>query len=183
MGFCLFNNIAVAARHALDRPGIHRVLIVDWDVHHGNGTQDIFYEDPAVFYLSMHEHPQYPGTGMADETGRGEGAGTTLNLPMPAGREPSVYVGAFLNGLDRVLTSFSPNLVLISAGFDAGADDPLGGFTLTDADFATLTRQVVERTRGTADGRVVSLLEGGYNPVELGRNVASHLTALRDATA
>jgi len=183
MGFCLFNNVAVAARHGLDQPGIDRILIVDWDVHHGNGTQDIFYEDPSVFYLSMHEHPQYPGTGGVDETGSGEGAGTTVNLPMPAGREASVYVETLLCGVERALIGFSPDLVLLSAGFDAGVDDPLGGFTLTSADFAALTHEIVERTRATAAGRVVSFLEGGYNPVELGRNVVAHLEALCDATA
>lgn len=183
MGFCLFNNVGVAARHALARPDVERVLIVDWDVHHGNGTQDIFYEDPSVFFLSMHQHPLYPDTGMAHERGRGEGEGTTLNLPLPAGLAPERYVEALLDGLDRALAGFTPDLTLISAGFDAGVDDPLGGFTLTEADFATLTHEVVGRTGGSAANRVVSFLEGGYNPDELGRNVAAHLTALRDATA
>ena len=183
MGFCLFNHIAVAARHALTRPEIERVLIVDWDVHHGNGTQDIFYEDPSVFFLSMHQHPLFPGTGAAEERGRGPGEGTTLNLPLPAGLAPSRYVEALLEGLDRALARFEPELTLISAGFDAGAEDPLGGFTLASADFYTLTREVVGRTRATAQNRVVSFLEGGYHPDELGRNVVSHLTALRDATA
>lgn len=183
MGFCLLNNVAVAARHARARPGIERVLIVDWDVHHGNGTQDIFYDDPSVFFLSMHQHPFYPGTGMADERGRGEGEGTTLNLPLPPGLAPERYVAALLEGLDRALAGFAPDLTLVSAGFDAGAEDPLGGFTLTETDFVTLTREVVARTGGTARNRVVSFLEGGYNPGELGRSVVSHLTALRDATA
>ena len=183
MGFCLFNNIAVAARHARTRPGVERVLIVDWDVHHGNGTQDIFYEDPSVFFLSMHQHPFYPGTGMADERGRGKGEGTTLNLPMPAGLAPELYVETLLDGVERALSGFEPDLTLISAGFDAGAEDPLGGFTLTAADFATLTREIVARTASTSRNRVVSLLEGGYNPGELGRNIVSHLTALRDATS
>ncbi len=181
MGFCLFNNVAVAARHALARRDIDRVLVIDWDVHHGNGTQDIFYEDPAVFVLSMHQHPLYPGTGMADERGSGAGEGTTLNLPMPAGLEAPRYVGALLEGLDEALRSFAPDMVLVSAGFDAGAGDPLGGFTLTPGDFATLTHEVVGRTRDTARNRVVSMLEGGYNPDELGRSVVSHLTALNEA--
>lgn len=183
MGFCLFNHIAVAARHALARPEVDRVLIVDWDVHHGNGTQDIFYEDPAVFFLSMHQHPLFPGTGGAAERGRGAGEGTTLNLPMPAGLPAARYVEALFDGLDRALEDFEPDLTLISAGFDAGAEDPLGGFTLLPSDFDTLTHEVVGRTRATAGNRVVSFLEGGYNPDELGRNVVSHLTALRDATA
>ena len=148
MGFCLFNSIAVAARHALTRSGIERVLIVDWDVHHGNGTQDIFYDDSSAFFLSMHQHPFYPGTGMADERGRGEGEGATLNLPMSAGLAPERYVETLLDGLDRTLARFAPDLTLISAGFDAGAEDPLGGFTLTEADFTTLAHEVLGRTRG-----------------------------------
>ena len=183
MGFCLFNNIAVAAASLRARGEAERVLIVDWDVHHGNGTQDIFYEDPAVFFLSMHQHPLFPGTGGAAERGRGAGEGTTLNLPMPAGLPAARYVETLLDGLDRALEDFEPDLTLISAGFDAGAEDPLGGFTLLPSDFDTLTHEVVGRTRATAGNRVVSSLEGGYNPDELGRNVVSHLTALRDATA
>ncbi|MDX1394569.1 MAG: histone deacetylase [Gemmatimonadota bacterium] len=178
MGFCLFNNVAVAARHALEHEGVERILIVDWDVHHGNGTQDIFYEDPDVFYLSMHQHPFYPGTGLADERGRGSGEGTILNIPLPAGLEAERYTSALLDGLDLALGEFEPSLLLISAGFDAGIDDPLGSFTLTQDDFALLTREVVARTRPYTGGRVVSVLEGGYNPAELGRNVVAHLCAL-----
>jgi len=180
MGFCLFNNVALAARRALANPSVSRVLIADWDVHHGNGTQDIFYEDPSVFFFSMHQSPLYPGTGAATETGHGSGEGFTRNVPMAPGLPSSQYVGAFLEGLDHVLSGFKPDFVLISAGFDAGIEDPLGGFTLEQDDFAILTRAVVEKTRATANGRVVSFLEGGYNSVELGRNVASHLTTLRD---
>jgi len=182
MGFCLFNNVAVAARAAVSEGIARRVLIVDWDVHHGNGTQDIFYEDPDVFYLSMHQHPLYPGTGAAGETGRGAGEGATLNLPMSAGLPPETYVEALLGGLDRA-AGFGPELVFISAGFDAARDDPIGGFTLEPEHFARLTQEVVERTRATAGGRVVSVLEGGYNPEELGRCVTAHLTALTEAGA
>jgi len=178
MGFCLFNNVALAARRALSHADIDRVLVVDWDVHHGNGTQDIFYEDPDVFYLSMHQHPFYPGSGLATERGFGAGEGTTLNLPMPPGLPPADYVSAFIGGLETALATFEPDLVLISAGFDAAAEDTLGGFTLTETDFATLTRHVVRQTAGSADLRVVSVLEGGYNPGELGRNVVAHLQAL-----
>ena len=178
MGFCLFNNVAVAALHALRHDLVGRVLIVDWDVHHGNGTQDIFYANPDVFYLSLHQAPFYPGTGDAEERGEGPGAGTTLNLPMPPGLPAERYTAALLEGLDESLANFAPDLVLISAGFDAGIDDPLGSFTLTGDDFAELTTGVVERTRPSAKGRVVSLLEGGYNPAELGRNVVAHLRAL-----
>ena len=180
MGFCLFNNVALAAQRALQDPGVTRVFIADWDVHHGNGTQDIFYEDPSVFFFSMHQSPLYPGTGAVGETGRDAGEGFTLNLPMAPGLSSSQYVEAFLEGLERSLSVFNPDFVLISAGLDAGIEDPLGGFTLEQDDFAVLTRAVVEKTRGTAHGRVVSFLEGGYNSAELGRNVVSHLTALRD---
>lgn len=138
------------------------------------------YEDPAVFYLSMHQSPLFPGTGSAEETGAGDGEGLTLNIPMPPGLPPAEYVDALLDGLDEALDRFAPQLVLLSAGFDAGVDDPIGGFTLRETDFATLTRELVARTSETARGRVVSLLEGGYNPEELGRNVVAHLTALRD---
>jgi len=180
MGFCLFNNIAVAARTALAEKLARRVLIVDWDVHHGNGTQDAFYEDPDVFYLSMHQHPLYPGTGRPGETGRGAGEGTTLNLPMSAGQEPGRYVEALLGGIDRA-AGFAPDMVFISAGFDAARDDPIGGFTLEPEHFALLTRELVERTRASAGGRVVSVLEGGYDPAELGRCVTAHLQALAQA--
>jgi acetoin utilization deacetylase AcuC-like enzyme len=180
MGFCLFNNVAVAARAALVEGIAQRVLIVDWDVHHGNGTQDIFYEDPEVFYLSLHQHPQYPGTGLAHETGCGAGEGTTLNLPMGAGLDPERYVDALLAALEQA-AEFAPDMVFISAGFDAALNDPIGGFTLEPEHFARLTHEVVERTRASAGGKVVSLLEGGYNPAELGRCVTAHLTALTDA--
>ena len=177
MGFCLFNNVAVAARAALREGYAHRILIVDWDVHHGNGTQDIFYEDADVFYLSMHQHPLYPGTGAAQETGRGPGEGTTLNVPLRAGLAPQEYVDSLLAAVDAAV-GFGPELVLISAGFDAARDDPIGGFTLEPEHFATLTKEIVERTRPTAGGRVVSVLEGGYNPKELGQCVTAHLMAL-----
>ena len=180
MGFCLFNNVAVAARTLLAEKLARRVLIVDWDVHHGNGTQDIFYDDPDVFYLSLHQHPQYPGTGMAHETGRGAGEGTTLNLPMGAGLEPLAYVDALLEGVDRA-SDFGPDLVFVSAGFDAAKNDPIGGFTLEPDHFALLTHELVDRTRSTAGGRVVSVLEGGYNPPELGLCVTAHLEALTEA--
>ncbi len=180
MGFCLFNSVAVGARHALESGSAERVLIVDWDVHHGNGTQEIFYRDPDVFFLSLHQSPLYPGTGAAHERGEGPGRGTTRNLPMRAGLPPEEYVDALLAALDEVLETFSPDLVLVSAGFDAADGDPLGGFTLRPADFATLTRELVSRTEAHAGGRVVSLLEGGYNPVELGRAVVAHLAALAE---
>ncbi|MDT8435609.1 MAG: histone deacetylase [Gemmatimonadota bacterium] len=181
MGFCLFNSVALAARLAVDGGLARRVLIADWDVHHGNGTQDAFYEDPDVYYLSLHQSPHYPGTGAAEERGRGPGEGTTRNLPMPPGLEAARYVDALLEAIDEA-AAFGPELVLVSAGFDAARGDPLGGFTLETADFRTLTLELARRTAGTAAGRIVSCLEGGYDPAALGRNVDTHLRALAEAS-
>jgi acetoin utilization deacetylase AcuC-like enzyme len=174
MGFCLFNNIAVAARYAQRRHGMARVMIVDWDVHHGNGTQDIFYEDPSVFFFSTHQWPLYPGTGRADETGEGAGLGTTMNFPFPAGSGRREILGAVEDSLLPAAARFRPDLLLISAGFDSRVDDPLGRFTLEDEDFADLTRAVM----GIAEGRVISLLEGGYNLAGLGSAAVAHVEAL-----
>jgi acetoin utilization deacetylase AcuC-like enzyme len=178
MGFCIFNNVAIAARYALRKHGVDRVLIADWDVHHGNGTQDIFYTDGAVFFFSTHQYPWYPGTGASSETGEGAGAGMTLNCPFPAGSGRKEILGAFEARLIPAAQKVKPELVLISAGFDSRAGDPLGNFLLTDADFADLTRVV----RGIADqyagGRVVSVLEGGYSLTGLASAVRSHVQAL-----
>jgi len=182
MGFCLFNGVAVAARRVLDRGLARRVLVVDWDVHHGNGTQDIFWEDAEVFYLSMHQSPHYPGTGEADETGAGAGDGRTLNVPLPPGLEPERYESELLEALDRTLEDFAPELVLVSCGFDSARGDPLGGFTLEPEGFRRLTVELARRTRSSAEGRLVSVLEGGYETDRLGQLVVAHLEGLIEAS-
>ncbi len=180
MGFCLFNNAALAARFA-QRHGARRVAILDWDVHHGNGTQDIFYGDPSVFYFSTHQAPFYPGTGAASETGAGAGAGTTLNCPFPAGAGRAEILGAFETQLRPALEQFRPELVIVSAGFDARVGDPLGGFLLDDEDFADLTRFALELAARHAGGKLVSLLEGGYNLAGLAAAVTAHVQVLSEA--
>jgi acetoin utilization deacetylase AcuC-like enzyme len=178
MGFCLFNNIAIAARYAQRRYGVERAAIVDWDVHHGNGTQDIFYRDPSVFFFSTHQSPWYPGTGAADETGEGPGEGTTLNCPFPAGAGRDRILGAFRDRWAPRMREFRPDLILISAGFDSRLGDPLGHFLLTDADFADLTTLVMETADKYCESRIVSVLEGGYDLDGLARAVSAHSNAL-----
>jgi len=178
MGFCLFNSIAVAARYAQKKYGIDRVLIADWDVHHGNGTQDVFYADGSVFFFSTHQHPWYPGTGLPNETGEGPGTGMTMNCPFPAGSGRKEILGAFQEQLMPAAERVKPQLVLISAGFDSRIDDPLGNFLLTDEDFADLTRLMREIAAKHAGGRVVSVLEGGYSLTGLAAGVRAHVEAL-----
>lgn len=179
MGFCLFNNIAIAARYAQKKYGVHRVLIADWDVHHGNGTQDIFYSDGTVFFFSTHQHPWYPGTGSPDETGEGAGRGMTLNCPFPAGSGRKEILGAFQEKLMPAANKVKPELILISAGFDSRTGDPVGNFVLTDPDFADLTRVMREMADQYADGRLVSVLEGGYSLTGLASAVRAHVAALQ----
>ncbi|MCZ7535579.1 MAG: histone deacetylase [Acidimicrobiia bacterium] len=174
MGFCLLNNVAVTAA-ALTARG-ERVLVVDWDAHHGNGTQDIFWKDPSVLYVSLHEWPLYPGTGRLDETGEGDGAGTTMNLPLPAGATGDVYLAAMDVVVSPVVERFEPDWVLVSAGYDAHRADPLTGLALSAGDFADLTRRVVSFTR--RPGRCVVFLEGGYDLEALRDGVAATLGGL-----
>lgn len=178
MGFCLLNNIAIGARYAQRKHGIERVLIVDWDVHHGNGTQDIYYSDPTVFFFSTHQWPLYPGTGRADETGAGPAKGTKMNFPFPAGSGRKEILGAVENSLMPAADRFRPDLLMISAGFDSRIDDLLGGFKLTDRDFTDLTHRVMEMAAKHAKGRVVSVLEGGYNLSGLASAAVAHVEAL-----
>ena len=180
MGFCLFNNIALAAHHALSVHSLDRVLIVDWDVHHGNGTQDIFYADPRVLFFSIHRFGMgfYPGTGDADETGEGAGRGYTLNVPVRYGTSRKDYRSAYRNALEKAADRIKPQLVLVSAGFDAHALDPIGSLGLEVEDFVWLTQQVMVAAQTHCAGRLVSCLEGGYNLHVLAESLQAHLEEL-----
>jgi acetoin utilization deacetylase AcuC-like enzyme len=178
MGFCIFNNVAVAVRHAQAEHDIARVLVIDWDVHHGNGTQDVFYEDDAVFFLSLHLDGAYPGTGSSSETGARRGAGMTLNVPLPAGTSRDDYADAFERALDRAYAAARPDLVIVSAGYDCLAGDPLGGLLLEPEDMYDMTRAVMARADQSAAGRLVLALEGGYAPRRVGAAVVETMHAL-----
>ena len=178
MGFCLFNNIALAADRAVTHHRLERVLVIDWDVHHGNGTQDIFYERDDVWFLSVHRSPFYPGTGQKDETGTGKGLGTKFNLPITFGTSRKEYLARFESLLTDVAARCRPEMVLISAGFDAHAQDPIGSLGLETEDFQTLTTLVVQVAETYCKGRIVSCLEGGYHVQRLAESVACHLKTL-----
>jgi acetoin utilization deacetylase AcuC-like enzyme len=177
MGFCIFGNVAVGAHYARARHGMKRILIADWDVHHGNGTQALVQESEEIRFVSMHQWPWYPGTGAADDRGPKE---TIWNVPMPGGLPASAYVNAFLGAVDAATAGWTPDLVFVSAGFDSLNGDPLGGFTLEMADVTALTRAMVERATSWCGGRLVSALEGGYAPDRVGEASVVHLRALED---
>jgi acetoin utilization deacetylase AcuC-like enzyme len=178
MGFCLYASVAVGVQDALTRLDLTRVLIVDWDVHHGNGTQEIFYEDPRAGFFSIHRYPFYPGTGAADETGTGAGLGTKRNVPVKYGTPRKNYLTAFRASLEEMADKMRPELVVVSAGFDAHAEDPVGSLGLDVEDFVTMTEAVLDVAKTHARGRVVSVLEGGYNVPILAGCVEAHLRSL-----
>jgi len=178
MGFCLFNNAAVTARHLQVKHGVKRVAIVDFDAHHGNGTQEIFYEDGSVLYASTHQFPLFPGTGDTGETGRGEGEGTTVNCPMDAGSALPEFQSAFEGSILPALDRFRPEVLLVSEGFDSHRDDPLTDLGLQSADFGTLTVMLTDIADRHCGGRIISFLEGGYDLHALSASSLSHLTAL-----
>ena len=179
LGFCLFNNIAIAARYLQDQHGLEKILIVDWDVHHGNGTQHLFEEDPSVFYVSTHQYPHYPGTGAYSETGTGAGKGATLNCPMNAGADNETYTQAFTEKILPAIDAFGPDMILISAGFDAHQADPLGSINLTTEHYAWMTRRLMECADHHCNGRILSVLEGGYDLDALAFSVAVHIETLK----
>jgi len=178
MGFCLINNTAVAAEHACRKHGLHRIAIVDWDVHHGNGTQHIFYERDDVYYISMHHYPFYPGSGATAERGSGKGTGFTLNIPLPGGSGDDIYLEAFENRIIPELESYQPELVIIGSGFDAHNRDPLGGMELSEEAFGKMTALLVKVADRYSSGRILSIFEGGYDPEGNARSLYYHLREL-----
>ena len=183
MGFCLYGTVAVGVADALERLGVNRVLIVDWDVHHGNGTQKIFYEEPRVGFFSIHRHPFYPGGGTDDETGTGRGLGTTRNVPIAFGTPPAAYLGLFETRLEAFADRLKPELIVISAGFDAHAEDPVGNLGLDFEHFIRMSQTIVAIADQHCAGRIVSVLEGGYNVPILAGCVSDHMKILSEDQA
>jgi acetoin utilization deacetylase AcuC-like enzyme len=179
MGFCLFNTMAVGAEYLKRAHHARRVLIMDWDVHHGNGTQEMFYADSSVFFISMHQYPFYPGTGAAREVGSGAGEGCTLNIPLPAGCADDEYLSVFRDLIEPAVSRFEPEWILVSAGFDPHAHDPLGGMGVTERGFGAIAASLVQLGRRYAGGRTAFLLEGGYNLTALSASVAAVLEQMR----
>jgi acetoin utilization deacetylase AcuC-like enzyme len=178
MGFCLFNNVAIAAAYAKEKYGLKRILIVDWDLHHGNGTQHAFYDDPGVLYFSSHQYPYYPGSGGFNEVGSGKGEGYTVNAPFPSGFGDAEYFSVYSKILEPVALEYKPELVLVSAGFDPFINDPLGGMKMTGEGFGALAGLVQDIARRSCDGKIMLALEGGYNPEGLRSGVRAVLQAL-----
>jgi acetoin utilization deacetylase AcuC-like enzyme len=178
MGFCIFNNIAIAAADLIDEGGLSKVAIIDWDVHHGNGTERIFIEDDRVLYISLHQYPHYPGTGHPETVGKGNGRGFNINIPMGSGAGDREYLAAFHNRVLPALDEFGPEFMLISAGFDAHGNDPLSGCSLTSAAYGEMTRMLRDAAERHCNGRIVSTLEGGYDLDALAESVEEHLKAL-----
>ena len=178
MGFCIFNNIAIAAQHLKGKYGVKRILIVDWDVHHGNGTQELFYDDPSVLYFSTHQYPHYPGTGWIDEVGKGEGEGFTVNIPLPAATDDAGYLYAIKNILVPIAIDFSPEFVLVSAGFDAHIADYLAAMKVKSSGFGLFTDVIKEIAKKNSKGRIVMALEGGYNLEAIAESALSVFNSL-----
>ena len=181
MGFCVYNNIAVAAKYLQKEYGLKRILIVDYDVHHGNGTQDIFYSDESVFYFSVHQHPFYPGTGRENETGQGKGKGTTLNVELPEGSGDKLLVSAFEQNLVPAMKNFNPDFILVSSGFDGHKDDLLGGLSYTSNGYKSVTTILTELANKYADGRIMFMLEGGYTSSSTNESIIAVLEVLTES--
>ena len=182
MGFCIFNNVAIAAKAAQRKFDVERIFILDWDVHHGNGIQHIFEYDPTVYYVSLHQYPFYPGTGGRDEKGKGDGLGTTKNFPLSAGSGDQVYLDILSYVIPDIVTSFNPDLIILSAGFDAHKHDPLGNMDVSTECFAKMTEIIVDLAIDTCKGKLLSILEGGYNLSSLAESVDAHLMKLMEIT-